>query len=503
MQQHPTIMQPTEPSVGTPTAQRRIMDAAGAVLNAARSFIYQSAPTVQDPATRQAAAARPLPADMPLAVALSGGADSTALLMALVAMGCHVEALHCNFELRGRESDADEAACRRLCRRYGVPLTVRHFRTRAFAQRQGMSIEMAARELRYEWFADVVRQRGLAALCVAHHRDDNIETMLLNLIRGTGLRGLTGMKPVTRRKDGLVVVRPLLGVTRADIESWLTAEGASWQTDSTNLSSDAAQRNTIRLELLPLLETMNPRVRETLAATAQRLNDAQLLCDDAMTHVRHKVSGRDATHAMTIDIDALRQTAAPSLVLYELLSPAGFTGDQVTDIMSHLDGDPGHVWLAKGGARLLRDRGRLLLDAERLSTDVDTRRSATAEATVMPLDGRIELSGVCLNVRRRPVDATFVIPRQATVACFDLSRLTLPLTLRRTRMGDRFRPFGMEGTRLVSDLLTDAKVSLFERERQLVVCSGDEIIWVVGRRVAAGHEVTADTRHAMTITLEG
>ena len=432
-----------------------------------------------------------------LGVALSGGADSVALLMALQRCGYNVEALHCNFELRGRESDADEAACRRLCRNEGIALTVKHFRTRAYATRQAISIEMAARQLRYAWFAEMAEAHALDAVCVAHHRDDNVETMLLNLIRGTGIHGLTGMDMLTRRDDGLCIVRPLLDVARADIELWLREQGLTWQTDSTNLQPDTAMRNAIRLRLLPLMETMNPAVRQTLADTMRRLGDAATLYDEAAARAKAEVTTTQGAYT-AIDIQALLRQAAPATVLFELLKPYGFNADIVADIMAHIHGQPGHVWQGSRGARLLRDRGRLLID-DATSGSAPTATDMPTAPTVLPLEGRLSVGGVTIAVSRQVVDVEFAIPRQGDVACFDMSGLQLPLTVRRVQEGDRFRPFGMEGTRLVSDLLTDAKVSLFERERQMVVLSADEIIWVVGRRAAAGHEVTAATRHAMVL----
>lgn len=436
-----------------------------------------------------------------LGVALSGGADSTALLLALHSLGYDIEALHCNFELRGRESDADEAVCRRLCRQHSIPLSVKHFRTRAIAERQGISIEMAARQLRYAWFGEMARQHGLAALCVAHHRDDNIETMLINLVRGTGLHGLTGMKAVTRRDDGLTVVRPLLQASRKDIEAWLRDQDVTWRTDSSNLDADAALRNAIRLRLLPMLETMNPAIRQTLDETALRLNDAATLYDDAIAQAKAEVTYTDkGTAAGTytcIDITALLRQKAPQTVLYELLTPFGFNRHQVADIMEHLDGEAGHVWNGRDGIRLLRDRKRLVINTLPDGDD------SNGNISTLPLEGRFMRDGITMHVCRQVVDADFVLPRNVNNACFDLQRLTLPLMVRRQRPGDRIRPFGMEGSRLVSDVLTDAKVSLFERERQLVVLSGDDIIWVVGRRVASGYEITPDTHHALILSIEG
>ena len=432
----------------------------------------------------------------PLLVAFSGGADSVCLLLALQQLDFSVVALHCNFELRGTESDADEAFCRRLCRAKGIELSVRHFRTRSYAQRNGLSIEMAARRLRYDWFREELQKRQAQAVCVAHHRDDSVETFLLNLIRGTGIQGLTGMRTSSWYASDCLVLRPMLSVTRADIEQWLTGQGQTWVTDSTNSDPDAAQRNKVRLQLLPLMEEMNPRVRETIVETAGRLADVQELYRQAVeTHRQRLMTAPDV-----IDIPALQHAPAPRTLLHELLSPLGFNADQVREVFEGLDGEPGRLWTSPTH-RLLRDRDRLVV--EPLSPGGDVESSGIVSEWTLPSEGLLEASGrLRLLVRRQSIDPeTYEIPREAHTACFDLRKIALPLTLRSYRQGDRFRPFGMNGTRLVSDLLTDEKLSLFQKERQMVVTSGEQIVWVVGRRVAAGYEVDAQTRHVMTLTV--
>ena len=425
----------------------------------------------------------------PLLVALSGGADSVCLLLALHALGYHVEALHCNFQLRGVESDADEAFCRRLCRAQGIPLQVKHFRTQSYAKRQGVSTEMAARQLRYDWFCQQARERQAQAVCVAHHRDDSLETLLLNLIRGTGIHGLTGMKRERRLEDGTLLLRPMLALSRKDIEQWLQQRGQAWVTDSTNLSAEAAQRNRIRLQLLPLMEELNPSVRQSLAETMTRLSDVEALYNQAVEENRKGVMPQPDV----IDVAALLATPAPRTLLHELLTPLGFTPDQAQDIFDHLQGQPGHLWFS-ATHRLLRDRGRLLLQSV-------TGAPEPADC-VLPLEGLFETPDhQRLLIRRQAVTPYYQVPRDPNTVCMDLEKLQLPLHLRTPREGDRFQPFGMEGTRLVSDVLTDRHLSLFQRERQLLVLSGDVIAWVVGVRAAAGFEVDETTRHVLTITV--
>ncbi len=433
-----------------------------------------------------------------LFVALSGGADSVCLLLALHELGYPVEALHCNFELRGVASDGDEAFCRRLCRAKGIVLHVKHFRTRSYATRHGLSIEMAARELRYQWFAEVAAERGAQALCVAHHRDDNIETLLLNLIRGTGIHGLTGMSTISSVSK-LTLLRPLLSVARTDIEAFLEERGQDWVTDQTNLDPDAAMRNKIRLQLLPLMEEMNPRVRETLAETAVRLAAAEALYNDAVQDIQDEVRHADGS----LSVSALKQATSSETVLHETLHPLGFTTEQVHEIHDGMEGEPGKLWESREGWRLLRDRGRLMMKKQEGGAD-EQCSSGTERlgAGYLPLDGLYEgPHGLRLLIRRQAIDpASFEIPRDPNTVCMDLEKLTLPLSLRVVREGDRFQPFGMAGTRLLSDFLTDHKLSLFDKEQQLVVLSGDRIAWVVGLRSAAGYEIDANTRHVMSIT---
>ena len=217
-------------------------------------------------------------------VALSGGADSVALLLFLDEMGYQVHAAHCNFHLRGAESDRDEAFCESLCLQKDIPFHRIHFDTLTYAETHHVSVEMAARELRYGYFEQLRKDIGASGICVAHHRDDSVETVLLNLIRGTGLRGLTGIQP---RKG--YILRPLLCVSRQEIEQYLQAKGQSYVTDSTNLVAEV-QRNVVRLKVLPLLETINPAVADNIQRTAENLTEAQSVLDVAKKSVIEKIS---------------------------------------------------------------------------------------------------------------------------------------------------------------------------------------------------------------------
>ena len=283
-------------------------------------------------------------------VTLSGGADSVALLRLLLAMGYTCEAAHCNFHLRGDESVRDEMFVRELCLQLEVPLHVQHFQTTEEAEKRHISIEMVARELRYAWFEQLRLQQGANVIAVAHHKDDSVETLLLNLIRGTGINGLLGIRP----KNGNIV-RPLLCLDRKEITEYLQEIGQSYVTDSTNLQ-DEYTRNKIRLNLLPLMQEINPSVKESLLRTSEHLNDAALLYKKGIEEGKQKVQTEQG-----ILISALLQEPAPETLLFEILSPLGFNGAQIKDIFTSLNGQPGKIFLSREW-RVIKDRELLLIE---------------------------------------------------------------------------------------------------------------------------------------------
>ena len=256
-------------------------------------------------------------------VALSGGADSVALALTLLELRYDVEAAHCNFRLRGAESDRDEAFCTAFCKNNGIPLHVAHFDTREFAALRKVSIEMAARSLRYAWFARLRTDIGAEAICVAHHKDDSVETVLMNLIRGTGIHGLTGIKP----RNGNVE-RPLLCVGRCDIENVLAEIGQTFVTDSTNLETEAV-RNKIRLELLPMMRRINPSVSDAVAATAGRLAEVSSVVDTMMSDSITRILGQCHGDRLVFTAKQIEELPAPGTTLFTLLSKFSFTSAHI------------------------------------------------------------------------------------------------------------------------------------------------------------------------------
>ncbi len=379
-------------------------------------------------------------------IALSGGADSVALLRLMLSAGADVVALHCNFHLRSEESDRDERFVAGLCKRLGVELHVKHFSTQSYAYENGVSIEMAARDLRYEWFERMRVELGCTSIAVAHHRDDQAETVLLNLLRGTGLRGLAGM----RQRSGHII-RPLLQFSKQEILAYLRSIGQDFVEDSTNAQRDAL-RNRIRLDVMPLLLDINPKATEHICYTAE-LVESYLRASSDEGYTLHG--------------------------LHEWLQPFGFNSAQIKAIFSELGGQSGAIY-ESATHRLLRNRGMLILEER-------------GEASLRSLKyNMVETSNPLEYVHSQPLTPDY--------AYLDADKLSMPLQQRLCLCGDRFHPFGMRGSRLVSDFLTDLKLSRFEKERQCVLLSCDDIVWVVGRRIDQRYRVTAGTRRICCVS---
>ena len=404
-------------------------------------------------------------------VALSGGADSVALLRVLHALGYQCECAHCNFHLRGEESNRDEAFVQQLCQKFDIPLHVTHFDTTDYAHTKRISIEMAARELRYQWFETLRQSIGAKVIAVAHHRDDSVETFLLNLIRGTGINGLKGIAP----KNGYVV-RPLLQESRENILDYLQHLNQDYVTDSTNLQ-DEYMRNKIRLNLLPLMKELNPSVSESIAATAERLADAALIYNKEREMAIQKVMKGEKV----ISISALLDETAPSSLLFELLHPYGFNSSQIKDIYQSLFGQSGRRFHSSQW-EVLRDRDSLIL------------HSFSGEET----------DHVPPTLTYETVDITpeFIILRDKHIACLDADKVTLPLTVRKWQVGDKFTPLGMKGRKNVSDYLTDRKFTLFQKGHQYVACQGDKIVWLIGERIDNAYRIDADSKRAVIVRQE-
>ena len=400
-------------------------------------------------------------------VAVSGGLDSVVLLDVLHRLGARLAVAHGHFGLRGEEADADEQFVRKLAKQYEAPYFAEFFQTKAFAEREGISTQMAARLLRYRWFEQVRATNGYAAIATAHHRRDAAETMLLNLTHGTGLAGLHGI----RAKNGHVV-RPLLPCAKDDLYDYLVENRLIWREDASN-DSPVYQRNRLRQQVLPVLREINPNLDNTLAATAERVGGAEEIVRRYVETLAAQAR-RDEAEATYLDLAPLASAAAPALVLHELLRDFGFAWPVVKDIVAAFDGPAGKQFDSPTH-RLVKDRGQLVITPRRLAQ----------YGTFQLAEGQEDLPADGLRLRATYHDgAGYAIPRSRSTAALDIDKLKFPLTLRRWQEGDWFMPLGMKGKKHLSDFLIDQKVPLNLKDEVRVLTSADgKICWVVGFRV--------------------
>ena len=418
-------------------------------------------------------------------LALSGGPDSVALLRMMLDEGYHVEAAHCNFHLRGAESDHDEAFCKDLCEKLGVKLHVVHFDTKEFAELRGISIEMAARELRYRWFTQLAHDTGAEGVCIAHHSDDQVETILLNMLRGTGLKGLLGM----RRQNG-IFFRPLLGMSRKEILEYLDRIGQDYVTDSTNLEDDV-QRNKLRLDVIPMLEKVTPAAKQNILRMADNLSDAEAIVEQSLAEAKERC--KVVCHSgKAYSMKQVKSYTSPRLLLWSVLSEQGFNREQATEILAAKEG--GRTWACQQAVAIISNDTLFIYARDVWEQPMPTLR--------IPEAGLYGFNGGKIRVS---IEETVDCPqpsKERSVATLDAGSLAFPLTLRPIKEGDRFAPFGMKGSKLVSDYLKDKKVEPLERHQQLVVTDATgKIIWLVGRTIDEKAKVTERTKKVMVIEI--
>jgi len=433
-------------------------------------------------------------------VALSGGADSVALLLCLKELGYRVEAVHCNFQLRGEESMRDERFCEELCQHENIPLHKVHFDTQSYADLHKVSIEMAARELRYHYFFQLKEALKAEGICVGHHKEDSVETILINLVRGTGLSGLMGIRP--RKND---IIRPLLCVTRHEIEDYLRRHASTFVTDSTNLMDDVV-RNKIRLNVLPQLAEINPSVTEAILTTANHLSDVEAIVQESLKEALEKAvhffysessvsQSSLSKHPFQLDLTTVRAFPSPAYLLFYILKPLGFSSSQITEMVSHLDGQTGQLWYSSTH-ELTHDRGFFM---------VLPREEGEPRTLVIPETGRYvydEQLSLRLTERTLAPSSIVSFSKNPTIVDLDASSIRFPLTLRRVAEGERFTPLGMRGSQLVSDFLTNLKRNRFEKRNQLVLLDATgTILWVLGLRINDHFKLTPQSTSCLQIEI--
>ncbi len=428
-----------------------------------------------------------------LLLAISGGIDSVVLLDLLSKMGADLYLAHCNFKLRGKDADADEAFTRSIARKYNILLYVNEFDTTTYASVHKCSIQMAARNLRYNWFKLLLKEKGYDYLLTAHHANDNLETFIINLSRGTGIDGLCGIPE--KSND---ILRPLLPFSKEEIYAYATEQKLRWREDLSNQDSKYL-RNKIRKELIPLLKDINPSFMETFTSTIDNLKGAKEIVADRMNFIQERVIDKEGTLNDSVThfkVKTLLEFSHNTAYLYQLFYPFGF--DQWDDIRSLLISQSGKQIFSKTH-RLLKHREYLLL------SEISQKQPEHVIKEIQDIDTLVDLEASSLKMET----ISFVYPEfnkkpdhGPKVASFDKDLLTFPLSVRKWEKGDYFYPIGMSGKKKLSKFFTDEKYSLLDKENIWLLCSGKDIIWIIGKRMDNRFKITDKTKIILKATLQ-
>jgi tRNA(Ile)-lysidine synthase len=410
-------------------------------------------------------------------LAVSGGIDSMVMLYLFEKSGFDYGIVHCNFQLRGDESDQDEEFVKKQVLIHGVPSYFKRFDTEEYAQINGISIEMAARDLRYEYFEKIRVEHHYNFVATAHHSDDLIETFFLNLSRKTGIKGLTGIKDKSGR-----IIRPLLFANRGEIEKFASENCIEFREDSTNIEV-FYHRNFLRNRILPLFSELNPSFKKNVLASIENLKDAETVYSGFFETEKQKVV-ESAANSQIIEIDDLKKSAHPKLLLLEILSEFNFNPAVVEEVFQSLDGDSGKQFYSKTH-RLVKDREKLFISLVQEKENKIYYVEAIDLKLIEPFNVKIEkLSGKDFKVRK-----------EKNFACLDFEKLEFPLLIRKWQQGDYFQPLGMTGFKKVSDFLIDEKIPVHEKENIWLLCSGNKIAWIMGHRIDNRFKVTPKTQY--------
>lgn len=421
----------------------------------------------------------------PVLIAVSGGVDSMVMAELFHRAGYNFAIAHCNFGLRGSESNLDEKFVASMAESYGVKFHVNHFKTREYAGFNKISVQMAARTLRYEWFDELIAAEGYKSVATAHHLDDQIETFFINILRGTGISGLHGIMPNRRQ-----VVHPMMFAFRRDIEEFAGDEAIGYREDSSNRSSKYV-RNKLRNDLMPLLAEINPEFRKTITFTVSRMRETEMLLNHYLESIRKKVETIE-DGVISLNIAELSLLKPCDAYLYEILQPYGFNrsvSDEVAYGLEELSGkqffSPTH--------RLIKDRDFLLI-------------TELGPAGSQPIGEILIEQGI--TEMKKPVQLRFTtfknlpgtrINKSGSIAMLDADKITWPLSLRKWNEGDTFVPFGMTNSKKLSDFFIDNKFSIVEKENAWLLISGNKIAWLVGHRIGNPFRITSETETILQI----
>jgi tRNA(Ile)-lysidine synthase len=415
-------------------------------------------------------------------LAVSGGIDSMVMSHLFYQLNYKIGIAHCNFSLRAHESDKDEEFVRRSANEHNIPFYTIRFETKLYAKKHGLSIQMAARELRYKWFEEIRNENGYDSIAVAHNLNDNIETLLINLTRGTGLTGMAGMKPVSNR-----LIRPILFATRHDIITYNNQHKLIFREDKSNADTKYI-RNKIRHLVIPVLKEINPSIETTLNETAERFSGFNEIVSDYISKLRHSLS-EEKEQFITFNISQLKPYLLNKTIIFELFKPYGITNTLIIDLIKVIEGKTGGQIITETH-RIIKNRKEILVSDEEVMKE--TRYTIKNEKAFCIFPG-------ISSVRNVRINETFEIPSDPHIACIDAQKVTFPLTIRKWKAGDHFYPLGMKQKKKLSDYFIDNKYSIFDKENKYILESDGKIVWIIGDRIDDRFKITNSTKNGLLI----
>lgn len=413
---------------------------------------------------------------------VSGGIDSMVMAHLFYKQNYNIGIAHCNFGLRSTASDKDEDLVRNFAGDHKIPFYVKKFQTKEFAGKNKLSVQMAARDLRYKWFEELRKENGYDTIAVAHNLNDNIETLLINLTRGTGLAGMTGMKPLSNK-----IIRPLLFATRKDILNYRNKHKIEFREDSSNADTKYT-RNKIRHLVIPVLKEINPSIESTLNETAERFGGLNEIVAEYMEILREKIS-EEKGEFITFNVSSLKAYLHNKTVFFELFRPYGITNALLNDLVKVIAG--------KTGGQIITDSHRIIKNRKEL---VVSEEGSGKEAfySIETIEALSNFPGIS-SARYVKITDTFEIPSDRSMACIDATKVTFPLVIRKWKAGDHFCPLGMNQRKKLSDYFIDNKYSLFDKENIFILESDGEIVWIIGDRIDDRFKITGTTTKGLLI----
>jgi tRNA(Ile)-lysidine synthase len=415
-------------------------------------------------------------------LAVSGGIDS--MVMAHLFLSQHYETgiAHCNFSLRGEESDKDEELVRNFAEVHNIRFFTTRFATKKFAGENKLSVQMAARDLRYAWFEEIRSKNGYDLIAVAHNLNDNIETLLINLTRGTGLAGMTGMKRVSNK-----IIRPLLFASRNDILTFQKEKGIVFREDKSNAEAKYT-RNKIRHLVIPVLKEINPAIETTLNETAERFSGFNEIVSEYISGLRKKISV-EKDQFISFNINKLNKFLNNRAVIYELFKPFGITDALITDLFKIIEGETGGQVMTSSH-RIIKNRKEIIISGK-----------TSAPETVYSINNEKEFNSFpgISSAKVIAITEAYKIPSEPGTACIDIQKVTFPMIIRKWKAGDQFYPLGMNQRKKLSDYFIDKKYSLFDKENIYVLESDSKIVWIIGDRIDDRFKITGSTKKGLLI----